>query len=402
LSPFGIVLAIGGADTDREEIDGGDRTRKGMFIMMTHNRKTSFLFAENTPYIEAMYEAYLTDSHSVSAQWQEYFSALQTLPAGDGSTSTDVAHKLVIDRFAAMAKQALPAGRAGLASVRKHIAVHGLVAAYRQLGARQANLDPLRWSPAPPLTELTPAFHGLGEADMNTSFSTDGTYFSDAASMTLEDLTTALGETYCGTLAAEFMHLTDGAQRQWWQMRLESSRARVRLSGEQRRRILERLTAAEGLERFLHNRYVGQKRFSLEGGESLIVLLDEAIRHGAAHGLKSVVLGMAHRGRLNVLANTVGKPARDVFDEFDGKTARRLPATSSTTRATAAPPTRPMARWRSCCRSILRTWNSSIRWCRASPKRAPNCWASTGKRPCCRSRSMATSQCRARASSWKR
>jgi 2-oxoglutarate dehydrogenase E1 component len=311
---------------DRAEIDSGDQIRKGVFIMMTHNRKTSFLFAENTPYIEALYEAYLADSHSVSAQWQEYFSALQGLPAADGGASTDVAHKLVIDRFAAMAKHARPPGNDGLASLRKQVAVQGLIAAYRQLGARQAKLDPLRWSPTPPLAELTPAFHGLGEADMNASFSTDDTHFSDAASMPLKDLASALGETYCGTLAAEFMHLTDGAQRQWWQMRLESSRARANLSGEQRRRILERLTAAEGLEKFLHNRYVGQRRFSLEGGESLIVLLDEAIRHGAAHGLKSAVLGMAHRGRLNVLANTVGKPARHVFDEFDGKTARLLPA----------------------------------------------------------------------------
>jgi 2-oxoglutarate dehydrogenase E1 component len=109
-------------------------------------------------------------------------------------------------------------------------------------------------------------------------------------------------------------------------MRLESTRTRPQLTVGQRRHILERLTAAEGLEKFLHNRYVGQKRFSLEGGESLIVLLDEAIRHGAIHGMKSLVLGMAHRGRLNVLANTVGKPARALFDEFDGKTARLLPA----------------------------------------------------------------------------
>jgi 2-oxoglutarate dehydrogenase E1 component len=161
---------------------------------------------------------------------------------------------------------------------------------------------------------------------MNAQFSTAGTYFSDAESATLKDLVAALEQTYCGTLAAEYMYLADPAQRQWWQMRLESSRAKPQLTPDQRRHVLERLTAAEGLEEFLHSRYVGQKRFSLEGGESLIVLLDEAIRHGAAHGLKGVVLGMAHRGRLNVLANTVGKPARALFDEFDGKTARLLPA----------------------------------------------------------------------------
>jgi 2-oxoglutarate dehydrogenase E1 component len=297
--------------------------------MMTQNRKTSFLFAENTPYIEDLYESYLADKRSVSTEWQGYFSALQGVPAVDGSSRADVAHTVVIDKFAAMAKN----GHAGAAhngaapvSSRKQIAAQALIGAFRQLGARQANLDPLRWSPPAPLAELTPAFYGLDEADLNASVDTSDTHLFDAGSATLKELVAALGQTYCGTLAAETSYLADGAQRQWWQMRLESTRTRPQLTVEQRRHILERLTAAEGLEKFLHNRYVGQKRFSLEGGEALIVLLDEAIRHGAIHGLKSLVLGMAHRGRLNVLANTVGKPARALFDEFDGKTAKLLPA----------------------------------------------------------------------------
>jgi 2-oxoglutarate dehydrogenase E1 component len=294
--------------------------------MMTQNRRTSFLFGENTPYIEELYESYLVDSESVPPEWQSYFDALQGLPAVDGSGKTDVVHKVVIEKFADMAKNARQTTGNTLPIQKKQVAVQALIAAFRQVGARQASLDPLRWSPATPVPELTPAFHGLGEADMNTQFSTAGTYFSGAGSATLQEFVAALEETYCGTLAAEFMYVADPAQRRWWQMRLESSRARPQLSPDQRRHILERLTAAEGLEKFLHSRYVGQKRFSLEGGESLIVLLDEAIRHGAAHGLKGVVLGMAHRGRLNVLANVVGKPARALFDEFDGKTARLLPA----------------------------------------------------------------------------
>ncbi|TFV90147.1 2-oxoglutarate dehydrogenase E1 component [Oxalobacteraceae bacterium OM1] len=294
--------------------------------MMMQNRRTSFLFGENTPYIENLYESYLADTSSVSAEWQHYFSALQGLPAVDGSGKTDVAHSVVIERFADMAKHGRPGNGASLPFARKQVAVQALITAFRQVGARQADLDPLHWSPATPLPELKPAFHGLGDADMNTRFSTADTYFSGAETATLNELVSALEQTYCGTLAAEYLYLADPVQRQWWQMRLESSRAKPQLTADQRRHILERLTAAEGLEKFLHNRYVGQKRFSLEGGESLIVLLDEVIRHGAANGLKGVVLGMAHRGRLNVLANTVGKPARALFDEFDGKTAHLLPA----------------------------------------------------------------------------
>jgi len=265
--------------------------------MMLQQRQSSHLFAENVPYIEDLYESYLSDPASVPDEWRGYFRAVQTLPAGGDADGA-----------------------------RKQQALQALVAAYRMVGTRQADLDPLRWSPAPPLAELTPAWHGLGEADLQAPFSTAGTYFSDAPMLPLKELTAALHETYSGTLGAEFMYLADSAQRQWWQQRLEASRAKAVLTADQRRRILQRLTAAEGLEKFLHTRYTGQKRFSLEGGESLIVLLDEAIRHGAAKGIRRMVLGMAHRGRLNVLVNTVGKPPYQLFDEFDGKTAFLLPA----------------------------------------------------------------------------
>ncbi|MFL6708267.1 MAG: 2-oxoglutarate dehydrogenase E1 component [Massilia sp.] len=295
--------------------------------MMVENRKTSFLFAENTPYIEDLYESYLADRQSVSPQWQAYFAALGQLPAVDGSDRADVTHRAMIEQFAAQAKMPPSAARGSAAvSSRKQFAVQSLVAAFRQIGARRADLDPLRWSPSTPLAELTPAFYGLGDADLQTQFSNVDTYFSDAGTTSLKDLLGALKQTYCGTLAVETTYLADSAQRQWWKMRMESSKARPQLTDEQRRRILERLTAAEGLEKFIGNRYVGQKRFSLEGGESLIVLLDEVIRNGASHGLKTIVMGMAHRGRLNVLANTVGKPASELFDEFDGKTAHLLPA----------------------------------------------------------------------------
>jgi 2-oxoglutarate dehydrogenase E1 component len=267
--------------------------------MMKQNWKTSFLFGENVPYIEELYESYLDDADSVSREWRSYFESLQLAPAGDG---------------------------ASLSLARKQVAVQSLIAAYRMIGTRQAQLDPLQWNTVPPLPELTLAYHGLSQSDLDTRFSTADTYFRDGDSASLKDIVAALEETYSGTLGAEYMYLADAGQRQWWQMRLEAAHSKPQLSNQQRKHILERLTAAEGLEKYLHTRYVGQKRFSLEGGEALIVLLDELLRRGAAHGIKSAVLGMAHRGRLNVLVNTIGKPAQMLFDEFEGKTAPLLPA----------------------------------------------------------------------------
>jgi 2-oxoglutarate dehydrogenase E1 component len=295
-------------------------------IMMLQQQRSSFLFIENFPYIEELYEAYLVDPGAVAVEWRDYFLALQTAPAADGSGRTDVAHHAVVEQLAAKAKFGYAAGQSGMALAHKQVAVDSLIGAFRMVGSRQAYLDPLRWSPSPPMAELTPQFYGLDGADMETSFSAATTYFSTAAALPLKELLANLLETYCGTIGAEFMHLADVSHREWWQARLESSASRQALLPKQRRHILERLSAAEGLEKYLHTRYVGQKRFSLEGGESLIVLLDELIRYGAANGVKRVVLGMAHRGRLNVLVNTIGKHPGSLFDEFDGKNAMVLPA----------------------------------------------------------------------------
>jgi 2-oxoglutarate dehydrogenase E1 component len=296
--------------------------------MMLQHWKTSFLFGENVPYIEELYEQYLDNPDSVSAEWQAYFESLQPIPAVNGSTRPDVPHTAVIDKFLQMDKPARPFADQGaaLSLAKKQVAVQSLIAAYRAVGTRQALLDPLQWAENPPLAELTPEFHGLSPADLATKFSTADTYFFDTDTAFLNEIIDALEETYTGTLGAEYMYLADAGQRQWWQERLESTRARPKLDDAQRRHILQQLTAAEGLEKYLHKRYSGQKRFSLEGGESLIVLLEELLRHGAAFGIKSTVLGMAHRGRLNVLVNIIGKPARMLFDEFEGKAAQSLPA----------------------------------------------------------------------------
>lgn len=301
---------------------------------MLKERQTSFLFGGNAPYVEEQYELYLANAGSVTDEWRAYFDALRATPAIDGSDRDDERHAPVISSFVELAKRAarplVPAhgdssGRDGLALARKQVAVQSLIAAYRMIGTRQANLDPLTWTPPRAYGELTPAFYGLSAADMSTTFSTDDTFlFDDDAP--LEAIVAALEQTYSGTLGAEFMHLTDAEQRRWWQMRLESTRAQPALSRSERLHLLERLTAAEGLEKYLHTRYVGQKRFSLEGGETLIALLDELIRHGASKKVHTVVMGMAHRGRLNVLINVVGKPLRSLFDEFDGRDAEQLPA----------------------------------------------------------------------------
>jgi 2-oxoglutarate dehydrogenase E1 component len=294
--------------------------------MMMENRLSSFLFGGNAPYVEEQYELYLADPASVETEWRAYFDALSETPAVDGSDRDDEPHAPVVSSFVDLVKRPRYYGVTlddGLALARKQVAVQSLIAAFRMVGTRTAKVDPLLWTPPKPLAELTPAFYGLTDADMSTRFSTDDTYFFDEDA-TLSEIVSALEQTYTGTLGAEFMHLSDEKARRWWQMRLESTRAKPSFSAAEKKRILERLTAAEGLEKYLHTRYVGQTRFSLEGGESLIVLLDELVRYGASKKIGNVVMGMAHRGRLNVLVNVAGKPLRALFDEFDGKIDEHL------------------------------------------------------------------------------
>jgi 2-oxoglutarate dehydrogenase E1 component len=160
---------------------------------------------------------------------------------------------------------------------------------------------------------------------MDTIFSASNTYFG-SDQMSLRDIVKSLRDTYCRTMGVEFMHISDPAQKRWLQSRLESTRSTPSFSPEKKRHILERLTASEGLERYLHTRYVGQKRFSLEGGESFIASMDEVVQHSGSMGVQEIVIGMAHRGRLNVLVNTLGKNPSDLFAEFEGKHGDDLPA----------------------------------------------------------------------------
>jgi 2-oxoglutarate dehydrogenase E1 component len=297
--------------------------------MMQQYRTNSYLFGGNAPYVEELYEAYLDNPGSVPDNWRAYFDNLQNVPAVDGSASRDVAHAPVVESFAQRAKAnafALKASEADLAVARKQVHVQSLIAAYRFLGSRWADLDPLQRTERPKIPELEPAFYDLTESDMDITFSAANTYFGKAENMTLREILQALRETYCGTIGAEFMHCTDPAEKRWWQERLESIRSKPRFTAEQKKHILDRLTAAEGLERFLHTKYVGQKRFSLEGGESFIASMDELVQRAGEKGVQEIVIGMAHRGRLNVLVNTLGKMPKDLFAEFEHTAPENLPA----------------------------------------------------------------------------
>ena len=289
----------------------------------------SYLFGGNAPYVEEMYENYLENPGSVPENWRGYFDALQHVPAVDGTDARDVPHQPVINAFAERAKQGgtkvVVATGADSELGRKRVAVQQLIAAYRNVGARWADLDPLKRAERDHIPELELSFYGFSDADLETVFNTSNTFFGKET-MSLRELLNALRETYCGSIGAEYMYITDQGQKRWWQERLEASRTKPAFNAEKKKHILDRLTAAEGLERFLHTKYVGQKRFSLEGGESFIASMDELIRQAGQVGIQEIVIGMAHRGRLNVLVNTLGKMPKDLFAEFDHTAPEDLPS----------------------------------------------------------------------------
>jgi 2-oxoglutarate dehydrogenase E1 component len=297
--------------------------------MMTAFQANSYLFGGNAPYVEELYEAYLNNPGSVPDNWRAYFDNMQSVAAGDGLTETrDVAHAPIVQSFAERAKEGTlqPRVMGGDAvTARKQVYVQQLVAAYRFLGSQWADLDPLKRQERPSIPELDPSFYDFTEGDHANIYSVANTYFGFEQA-TLRDILKALRDTYCGAIGAEFMYMSDPAQKRWLQEKLETSRSKPNYSAEKKKRILDKLTAAEGLERYLHTRYVGQKRFSLEGGESFIASMDTLVQGAGAAGIQEIVIGMAHRGRLNVLVNTLGKMPKDLFAEFEGHHADDLPS----------------------------------------------------------------------------
>ena len=294
-------------------------------------RSSGALYGGNAAFIEDLYERYLHDPESVGGAWRVRFDAMRQAAANEpsppGSATTvdggEIAHGPVREHFARLAREsrslALRRSTEHLAPVaaEKQAAVLRLIGAYRIRGYQVADTDPIALRPKPQIQDLDPAFHHLRTEDLELVFHTGSLCGPDR--MRLSEILDVLRRTYCGSVGSEYMYLTRTSEKRWIQRRLETDQATPELAGADRRWILFMLTAAEGLEKYLHQRYVGQKRFSLEGGEALIPLLDELIQRAGRQGLKEVVIGMAHRGRLNVLVNIFGKPPQDIFDEFEGR-----------------------------------------------------------------------------------
>ena len=286
--------------------------------------ESAHLSGGNAAYVEELYELYLHDPNAVPEEWRTYF---QKLPA-DGSTATDVSHSTIRDHFVLLAKnqrraQPVSAGSVSSEHEKKQVEVLRLIQAYRMRGHQAAKLDPLGLWQRPAPVDLSINHYGLTNADLDTTFRA-GDLFIGKEEASLRDIFEALQKTYCRTIGAEFTHITDSEQRSWFQQRLESVRGRPEFSADVQAHLLERVTAGEGLEKYLGTKYPGTKRFGLEGGESLIPMLDEMIQRSGSYGTKEVVIGMAHRGRLNVLVNTFGKNPRELFDEFEGKKMNEL------------------------------------------------------------------------------
>lgn len=292
---------------------------------MREFQQSSLFNGANAPYIEELYEQYLADPGSVPEAWRKQFDGL---PNVAGNTGKDVAHSPVIAAFEERAKQG--GGRIAYINVGtapndpRSLKVLQFIRAHRVLGSRHSRLDPLRRSETMPVPELELSYYGLTDSDLETEFgigSWQGSINGNAERAKLKDIVAAVKKTYCGTVGVEYMYLSSTEQKRWLQKRLEGPQATPALAKDEKQFILERLTAAETLEKYLHTKYVGQKRFSLEGGETLIPLVDDLILAAGAHGVREVVLGMAHRGRLNVLVNSLGKLPGDLFSEFEGKHA---------------------------------------------------------------------------------
>jgi len=299
--------------------------------MMKQFLDNSYLFGGNAPFVEELYEQYLAHPGSVPDQWREYFDQMQLLPgnaAGDANAGgKDIAHAPIVESFVQRAKAGELGGARGkveadVAHERLQVAALLLVTSYRIAGSRWATLDPLKRMQRPAVPELETAYYDLSEADLDKEVNAGS--FVGLDRVTLRALVQALRETYCRNIGFEYMFISERAQRQWIQERVEPMRATPKYPAKVQKHLLQKLTEAETLERYLHTRYVGQKRFSLEGGESLIPAIDELIHRSGALGVQEIVIGMAHRGRLNVLVNVLGKMPKDLFQEFEGKHAHTL------------------------------------------------------------------------------
>ncbi|ASJ97082.1 MULTISPECIES: 2-oxoglutarate dehydrogenase E1 component [Shewanella] len=286
---------------------------------------SSHLSGANSTYVEEMYEAYQEDPQSVSDDWRAVFD---NLPYANGATADvpEAAHSKVREYFRSLALEGRHKSAARVTDPEvdaKQVKVLQLINAHRFRGHQNANLDPLGIWKRETVSELDPAFHGLTSEDMEREFNT-GSFAHGGDTMKLGDLVKALKTTYCGAIGAEYMHITDTDEKRWIQQRLEPSLGSANYDKSTKTRILEGLNAAEGMEKYLGAKFPGAKRFSLEGGDALVPMMREIIYRGGEAGTKEIVVGMAHRGRLNLLVNILGKKPSELFDEFAGKHSDEL------------------------------------------------------------------------------
>jgi 2-oxoglutarate dehydrogenase E1 component len=307
---------------------------------------SSFLQGTNAPYIDEIYARYEKDPASVDAEWQEFFKSLKDQPADvrknaegpswgrdnwpltprdDLTSALDgnwaETEKVIGGKLAAKAQA--KGGELTAADVhqatRDSVRALMLIRAYRMRGHFHAKLDPLGIEPPRDREELDPRSYGFTEADLDRKIFLDHVLGLEYAS--LREIVAICERTYCQTLGVEFMHITNGTQKAWIQERIEGPDKEISFTREGRRAILTKLVEAEGFEKFCDLKFTGTKRFGLDGAESLIPALEQIIKRGGSLGVKEIVLGMPHRGRLNVLTQVMGKPHRALFHEFKGGSA---------------------------------------------------------------------------------
>ena len=270
---------------------------------------SSHLSAGHAAYLETLYEIYLTTPENLSKEWSDFFSNLPTEQDRNG----EISHQSVINEFKNLSR--------GAVSVKEEIderqgKVIRLIQSYRNRGHQEATLDPLDMMDRNPIEDLKIEFHGLSEADLDTEFYTD-TFNSGSKKSSLKNILDDLRRIYCGNIGIEYNYIMNSNERRWFQKKFESKIESYSFSKDEKLHIYERLNSAEGLAKYLAAKYPGMKRFGIDGSESLVPLVDAVIQNCGSLGANQICFGMAHRGRLNLLVNVLGKFPADLFSAFD-------------------------------------------------------------------------------------
>ena len=281
--------------------------------------ESSHLDGGSMTYVEGLYESYLDDANSVSQEWRQLFEQLPTV----NGVAVETKHSDVRNEFTQLARNkhravTVAQGSGKDANSAAQVRVLQLINSFRFRGHQNANLDPLGLWEREIVSDLQLAHHKLSDADFDTEFNV-GSFAIGQDRMRLGDIYKALKRTYCGSIGAEYMHITSTEEKRWIQKQLESVQSTPKFSKEEKQRIYRSLASADGIEKYVGAKFPGAKRFSLEGGDSFIAMIREIILHAGSNGQEEIVIGMAHRGRLNLLVNILGKNPSELFDEFAGK-----------------------------------------------------------------------------------